>query len=199
MARHGSRHPGGIRLGRVRISLIAVSLCVLLLAIAGLGAWWWIDGSRTDPIDANPVSAVAIVVSSPQCLDEGHTIVRVPGVAAESELDGCGFAVGQRISVEYLSGHPDVVRLSGTTHAGGSSPARKIVPIGILVAGMVAAFGLVAAGRTGSKRSRSGAVSVAQLRARMVNAADASASPEPSEPPDPPEPPEPSGTHGQAQ
>ncbi|MEO7125765.1 MAG: hypothetical protein ABI382_03140 [Nakamurella sp.] len=152
-------------------------MCVLLLAIVGLGAWWWIGRSGVDPIDANPVSASATVMSSPSCLDVGHTTVRVSGVAGVSNLDGCGFAVGQRISVEYLAGHPDVVRLSGTTHAGESSTARKIVPIGILVAGLAAAVGLVAASRAGSKRSRSGAVSVAQLRARMAERGDASAAP----------------------
>lgn len=173
MGRHGSRHLSGLRLGRVRIPLTAIAMCVLVLAIVGLGAWWWMQRSVTDPIDANPVSATAVVVSSPSCAQDGHTTVRVSGVGSESTLDGCGFTSGQRISVEYLAGHPDVVRLSGTTHAGHSSPTRTFIPIGIIVAGMVAAVGLVAASRSAGRRSRSGSLSVAQLRARMAARSEA--------------------------
>jgi hypothetical protein len=153
----------------VRIPLTAIALCVLVLAITGLSAWWWAQRSVTDPIDTAPVSATATVVSSPSCLDDGTTTVRVSGVdpPIESVLDGCGFTAGQRLSVEYQAGHPDVVRLAGTTRAGHSSPMGTIVPIVILLAGLAAAAGLVALGRSGSKRSRAGAVSVAELRARM--------------------------------
>lgn len=177
MGRHGSRHSRALSLGRLRVPLTAIALCVLLLAIAGLGIWWWAQRSRTDPIDAAPVSATATVVSSSSCLDDGSTTVHVSGVDAsvESVLDGCGFTAGQRISVEYLAGHPDVVRLAGTTRAGHHSPIDTIVPIGVLVAGLAAAVGLIAVGRAGSGRPPAGAVSVAQLRLRMSAAQESSA------------------------
>lgn len=184
MGRHGSRRRGTVHVGRVRIPLTAVALCVLVLAIAGLSAWWWAKRSVTDPIDAAPVSATATVVASPSCLDDGTTTVRVSGVdpTVESVLDGCGFAAGQRISVEYRAGHPDVVRLAGTTRAGHSSPVGTFVPIVILLAGLAAAAGLVALGRSGSKRSRAGAVSVAELRAR-IGATKRPAPPDAGQPP----------------
>jgi hypothetical protein len=49
------------------------------------------------------------------------------------------------------------------------------VSIGILVAGWAAAVGLVAVGRAGSGRRRTGAVSVAQLRARLAAAGETAA------------------------
>ncbi len=179
MGRHGSRQGAALRLGPIRVPLTAVALCVLLLAVVGLGVWWWAQRSVTDPIDSAPVSATATVVSSPSCLDDGRTIVRVSGVdpSIESVLDGCGFSAGQRIAVEYRAGHPDVVRLAGTTRAGHSSAAGTIVPIVILLAGLAAAVGLVALGRAGAKRTRAGAVSVAQLRARMNAVRSASSAP----------------------
>jgi hypothetical protein len=177
MGRHGSRHDAALRVGRVRIPLTAIAVCVLVLAIAGLGTWWWIQRSMTDPIDAAPVSATATVVSSPSCLEEGDSTVRVSGVdpSIVSELDGCGFSVGQRISVEYRAGHPGEVRLAGTTRAGHASTVGTVVSIGILVAGLAAAVGLVAVGRAGSGRRRTGAVSVAQLRARLAAAGETAA------------------------
>jgi hypothetical protein len=158
----------------VRIPLTVIAVCVLLLAVAGLGLWWGIQRSMTDPIDAAPVSASAAVVSSPSCLTDGRTTVRVSGVDSSvvSELDGCGFTPGQRISVEYLAGHPDVVRLAGTTRAGHTSTMGTVVAIGILVAGLAAAVGLVAVGRAGAGRTRSGTISVAELRARMAAAGE---------------------------
>lgn len=176
MGRHGSRQDAAVRLGRVRIPLTAIAAGVLLLAIAGLAAWWWTQRSMTDPIDAAPVSASATVVSSPSCLEDGDTTVRVSGVdpSVVSELDGCGFNVGQRISVEYRAGHPEDVRLAGTTRAGHGSAVGTVVSVGILVAGLAAAVGLVAVGRAGSGRTRTGAVSVAQLRARMAAAGEPS-------------------------
>lgn len=172
MGRHGSRHRGALRLGRVTIPLTVLALCALLLAVTGLGVWWWTQRSVTDPIDAAPVSATATVVSSPSCLDDGQTTVHVSGVeqSVESVLDGCGFSAGQRISVEYRAGHPEVVRLAGTTRAGHGSTAGTIVSLVILVAGLAAAAGLVALGRAGARRPRDGTVSVAELRARMAAA-----------------------------
>jgi hypothetical protein len=169
MGRHGSRHRRALRLGRVTIPLTVLALCALLLAVTGLGVWWWTQRSVTDPIDAAPVSATATVVSSPSCLDDGQTTVRVSGVeqSVESVLDGCGFSPGQRISVEYAAGHPEVVRLAGTTRAGHGSTTGTIVSIVILVAGLAAAAGLVALSRAGARRPRAGTVSVAELRARM--------------------------------
>lgn len=173
MGRHGASHRASSgRRGRSRYGIV-VALLVLVAATVGLGAWWWTLRSEVDPIAADPVSATAIVTSSAPCDDGGATTVRIVGAADDSSpttLDGCGFAVGQRLAVQYLAGHPEKARLAGTTTAGGSSLASRIVPIAVLVAGLasVALVGLLLMRRHPSgDEDTPPAVTVEQLRERI--------------------------------
>lgn len=175
MARHGASHRAARgRGGRSRYG-ITVALLVLVVATVALGAWWWTLRSEVDPIAADPVSATAIVTSSTPCGQTGDTVVRIVGVNPPSPttLDGCGFAVGQRVTVEYLAGHPDRARLAGTTTAGHNTLTSRIVPIAVLVAGLgsVALIGLlVARRRPNLPVDAAPAITVEQLRARIAAA-----------------------------
>lgn len=176
MGRHGSNRSARVRIGRIGISATTLSLVILVLAVSGLGVWWWTERSTTDPIAAAPVAATATVVSSPACGDPGETLVVVSGQDGpiSSVLDGCGFSAGQRIGVEYLAGHPETARLAGTSRAGTESAARRLVPIAIVVAGLALAAILVAVGQHGPRRGKRQAVSVAEL-VRRIDAARAAA------------------------
>lgn len=170
MGRHGSHRPAEVRLGRVRVPIRWLALAVAVLALAGLGAWWFSVRTVTDPIDADPVSATAVVVESASCDGSGQTVVRLPGVAGgeHSVLDGCGFTVGQQVPVDYLAGDPAAVRLAGTSRAGDRSVLGALVPIGIVVAGLVVASLLIAAGRSVGNRGRRRGLSVAELAERLA-------------------------------
>lgn len=155
---------------------MVIALVVLVVATAGLAAWWWSLRSAVDPIAADPVAASAVVTSSAPCSDGGATTVHILGTDTPSStrLDGCGFAVGQRIAVEYLAGHPDRARLAGTSTAGRSTVASRVVPIAVLAAGLAAVvlIGLLVIRRrsTGDAppADAPAAVTVAELRARIV-------------------------------
>lgn len=169
------------RFGSARLAVLTISACVLVLAAVALGAWWWSLRSVSDPIDANPVSSTAVVVASPACADGGGTVVHLSGADPHTyaTLDGCGFPDGQRIAVEYLAGDPGTVRLSGTSRAGQSTLIRKILPIGMLVAGFasVVMLAIAAAGRRGRRRAVATPLAVADLRARILAARTAAAPP----------------------
>lgn len=174
MARHSSSAAQRTRGIRVPVAIVAVVL--LVLTVGGLATWWWMESSAADPLDSAPVSATATVVTSESCLADGTTTVRLSGTDPNrlSVLDGCGFTVGQRIAVEYLAGHPESVRLAGTTRAHQSSPARALIPLAILVGGLGAAIaiGVLAVRRVPARRPGAGTVSVAELRARILAARD---------------------------
>lgn len=164
------RHDAGHRSRRVpRVSVPAVSIVVLVLAAVGFAGWLWSVRSVTDPIDAHPVDAYAVVVSSPGCTSgSGSTVIDLflqPVV--RSSLSGCGQRVGARLAVQYLDGHPEQVRLAGTTVANGSALARWL-PIAIVAAGLLAVIAMIALliGRRPSRhRGRVGHISVADLLA----------------------------------
>lgn len=167
LPRRGIVSPAQLR----RVIHVAVA-CVIVAAVVALASWWWSLGSGEDPIDASPVSATATVVSSPTCADGDRTMVRVSGVDPDvaSVLDGCGFAEGQRLTVEYLEGHPESVRLLGATPAGSTPVARKALPVVMLLSGLAAMVMLAVVATRYRGRRRTGTVSVAELQRRISQA-----------------------------
>lgn len=135
------RHGGGPT-RRTRPSWPVVAIGVLVIAAIGFGFWLWSVRSVNDPIDANPVDAYAVVVSSPSCTaGTGGTVIELNLTpAVRSSLSACGRRVGERIAVQYLAGHPDQARLAGTAVAHNNS-ARRWLPIAILAAGLLAVVG----------------------------------------------------------
>lgn len=183
MGRHAERSPGtgrpdsrfGARRERSRFATIApvAVICLLLIGAVVLGIWWWNIRSVTDPIEAAPVDAYAQVVSSPACSAGGQTLVRISGIEppVTASLSGCGFARDQRLAVQYLAGHPEQARLTGSSVAGGQSLSSRLLPIGILAAGLVAVLATVAllVDRRRSRHAKAAArVTVAQLRSRAA-------------------------------
>lgn len=174
MARHTDQRSGRTRdsvAGRIRAALPMVGICLLLIGAAVLAVWWWNIRSVTDPIDADPVDAYAVVVSSPPCSSGSETTVRMSGSdgPVTGTLSGCGFAKDQRLAVQYLAGHPQQMRLAGTSVASGSGLASKLLPIGILAAGLVAvlaALALVVERRRSRHLAAANRISVADLRSR---------------------------------
>jgi hypothetical protein len=165
-------------LRRVRPSLPVLGICLLVAGAVALGVWWWTLRSATDPIDADPVDAYAVVVSSPACPGGADTTVTltVQGAPVTATISGCGHAKDQRIAVQYLAGHPEQMRQAGTTTAGDSGLAGKLLPIGILAAGLVAVLATVAL-LVERRRSRhlaaGGSLSVAEIRARSARGGSA--------------------------
>lgn len=160
-----------------------VAIGVLVIAAIGFGFWLWSVRSVDDPIDANPVDAYAVVVSSPSCTaGSGATVVDLNlDTAVRSSLSACGRRVGERIAVQYLAGHPDQARLAGTAVAHNNSAARWL-PIAILAAGLLAVIGtlslLIERRRSRHDGTSAGAATrptVAQLRAAAGMSADADA------------------------
>ncbi len=167
MGRHGA---GQTSRRAARISIPLVVIGVLVLAAIGFGSWLWSVRSVTDPIDAHPVDAYAVVVTSPSCTSgSGTTVIDLDmPPTVRTSLSACGRKVGERLAVQYLSGHPEQVRLSGTTVAHNTALGRWL-PIAILGAGLLAVIATVALmiDRRTSRHSGVGArVTMAQLRAK---------------------------------
>lgn len=147
-----------------------VSIVVLVLAAIGFAVWLGSVRSVVDPIDAKPVDAYAVVVSSPTCTSgSGSTVIDLNiRPVVRSSLSGCGQPVGAQLAVQYLDGHPDQVRLAGTTVAHSSTLARWL-PIAIVAAGLLAVIATITllVERRQSRHSgqRGSRVTVAQLRA----------------------------------
>lgn len=169
MGRHGagqaSRRPA-------RFSLPVVAIGVLVVAAIAFAVWLWTVKSVTDPIDAKPVDAYAVVVSSPSCTSgSGSTVIDLTVTpAVRSSLSACGRRVGERVAVQYLDGHPEQARLAGTTIAH-NSPAGRWLPIAIVAAGLLAVIATIAllVERRQSRHARAPTgVTVAQLRAGGV-------------------------------
>ena len=135
------RHGGGPT-RRTRASWPVIAIGVLVAAAIGFGFWLWSVRSVDDPVDANPVDAYAVVVSSPSCTaGTGATVVELNLTpAVRSSLSACGRRVGERVAVQYLAGHPDQARLAGTAVAHNNSAGRWL-PIAILAAGLLAVVG----------------------------------------------------------
>ena len=178
------RHGGGPT-GRTRASWPVVAIGVLVLAAVGFGFWLWSVRSVDDPIDANPVDAYAVVVSSPSCTaGSGSTVIDLNlQPAVRSSISACGRRAGERIAVQYLAGHPDQARLAGTTVAHNDSTSRWL-PIAILAAGLLAVIGvlslLIDRHRSRHDGRSTGAVerrTVAQLRAAALEPVPAAAEP----------------------
>jgi hypothetical protein len=140
------RHADSTRKRGFRVPIGIISIVVVLLCAAALGIWWWSLRSQTDPIDANPVDAYGVVVTSPSCPTGGVTTVTVSGTnpPVTATLDACGYRVGEQLPIQYLAGHPQTVRLAGTSTAGTHSLAARLLPIGILAAGLIAVLATVA-------------------------------------------------------
>jgi hypothetical protein len=167
MGRHGA---GESSKRAARISLPLVVIGVLVLAAIGFGIWLWSVRSVTDPIDAHPVDAYAVVVTSPSCTSgSGTTVIDLDmPPTVRTSLSACGRRVGERLAVQYLAGHPEQVRLSGTTVAHNTALGRWL-PIAILGAGLLAVVATIAL-MIDRRKSRHGEVqtrvTVAQLRAK---------------------------------
>lgn len=134
MGKHGSGAPEVTR----RPWPLLLAVAVLVVVAAGLGWWWWSLRDAADPIDADPVDAYAVVVSSADCPDVGVVVeLRPPAPSRQATVDGCGQREGRQVAVEYLASDPGQVRLAGTTVAATPGPERWL-PIGILAAGVLA-------------------------------------------------------------
>lgn len=118
-----------------------LAIGVLVMAAIGFGFWLWSIRSVDDPVDADPVDAYAVVVTSPACTSgTGSTVVDLNlNPVVRSSLSACGRRVGERVAVQYLAGHPDQARLAGTAVAHNS--AGRWLPIAILAAGLLAVLG----------------------------------------------------------
>lgn len=183
MGRHGA---GPSATQRARVSVPLVAIAILVIAAIGFGIWLWSVRSVIDPIDAQPVDAYAVVVSSPSCTSgSGSTVIDLALTpAVRSSFSACGRRVGERVAVQYLSGHTDQVRLAGTTIAKNNSLGRWL-PIAILAAGLLAVVATIALMIDRRKSRHAGAatrVTVAQLRAGAGAATPTPATPAPSAP-----------------
>jgi hypothetical protein len=169
MGRHGA---GGTATRRARISVPLVMIGVLVVAAIGFGIWLWSLKSVTDPIDAKPVDAYAVVLSSPSCTSGAGTTVIDLNLTpvVRSSLSACGRRVGEQVAVQYLDGHPDQARLAGTTIAH-NSPAGRWLPIAIVAAGLlalIATIALLVERRQSRHAGTATRVTVAQLQAGGV-------------------------------
>ena len=145
-------HPWMGKHGRVaarkRVPFPAVALGVLLLAGIVTGSRWWSTGTPSDPIDQNPVAAVAFVLSSSSCTDHGRgTVVELlptSGRRVTAVIDGCGYSDGEKLAVEYLAGNPTQARLAGTSSPSGTDDLRQWWPIVLgILAVLAAGFAVV--------------------------------------------------------
>jgi hypothetical protein len=139
------RHADISRKRGFRVPVGAISIALVLLCAVVLGIWWWTLKSATDPIGADPVDAYGLVVSSPSCTAGSLTTVTVSGTnpPVTATLNACGYRVGEQLPIQYLAGHPETVRLTGTSTAGSTSMAARLLPIGILTAGVIAVLATV--------------------------------------------------------
>lgn len=175
MGRHGAYSDRSIRarLPRIGVSGLTVALAVVLVGAIALGVWWWTLHPSADPIDSDPVNASAVVVSSPTCPDSGQTVVRIVGLepATTASLDGCGFSVDQKVSVQYLAGDPQQIRQAGTATGSERALTTKLLPIGILVAGLTAVIALgvlLVERRHRRQRDPNTAVALTDLQSRFA-------------------------------
>jgi hypothetical protein len=126
-----------------RRSIILVVLAVL--AIGGLSLWWWSLKSADDPISADPVSAYGTIVTSQPCTarDASSSVsFSTPSGAVTATVHVCGYKANQSILVEYLRSDPSLARPAGSTPE--QTPTlKRLLPIGILFAGVVAAAALL--------------------------------------------------------
>ena len=136
------RHDGG---GHAIRPWLAVLVAVGALAALGLGWWWWSLRDNRDPVSADPVSAYGSIVTGDSCASPGAASTvefsTIDGPIT-AELSACGYAPGQDVLVEYLRTDPQQVRLAGTGTQE-SSTLRRLLPIGVLFFGLVAAGALV--------------------------------------------------------
>lgn len=163
------RHGGGRRGPRgARVSVPLIVIGVLVACAIGFAVWLWSVRSVTDPVDAQPVDAYAVVVSSPSCTSaDGTTVIDLSLTpVVRSSLSACGRRVGERLAVQYLRGDPQQVRLAGTTTAH-NSPQSRWLPIAIVAAGLLAVIGTIAlmVDRRSARHTGTARVTVAQLRA----------------------------------
>ena len=186
VGRHGAAGGRGRSPGRAARVVALVSLVVLLAGAVALGLWWWSLRDGGDPIDADPVSGYGIVVSSPACADMppgARTVVTIIDVTppTQARVDACGYRQGQRLAIEYLDGSPQEARLAGTTTGGSTDDTvRRLLPLAILLAGLLAVGAAVmllrdqrAGRRAGSDQP--GRVTVAELQSGLIAARDAAA------------------------
>jgi len=190
MGRHAEgKHSGSKR--RVRPLPILFGVAGLAVVIA-LGVWWWGLRDSTDPIDADPQRAYAVVVASQPCTDPnaGTTVeFQVAGQTVSASLGGCGFKVDQRLAIQYLGANPEQIRLVGVTATPASSTLKRLLPIAILAIGFVAviaALALIREKRQGRRRmsaaTAGSALTVSQMREAVLAARP---EPAPASPADP--------------
>ncbi len=161
--------------------LIACSSVVLFVGGAGLLTY------RTQPApSANSVTTTAVVVSSLACTDgPGGTAVDVlnsagplAGDVVRASLDACGFQEGQQLTVQYPDGDPTQLSLADAVDDEGT--AGRLLPIGLLIAALLAVAAGVAVwldGRRGSRRPAHSAIRGEGIRG---GAAQATTDPEQS-------------------
>ena len=131
--------------GKTVRPLLTVLTVVALAAIVGLGVWWWRLRTVNDPIDADPVSGYAKIVTSQPCTVPGASATvqfSTAGRSVTAPLHVCGYQPNQSILVEYLGSDPQQVRPAGTQPVTSSS-LKRWLPIGILFFGVVGAGALL--------------------------------------------------------
>ncbi|AZI58410.1 hypothetical protein EH165_09930 [Nakamurella antarctica] len=135
MGKHGGKKQ------RLNPLIIALFLLAVILVV-GLGTWWWSLRSSTDPISADPVQAYATVTASQPCTVAGaNTAVDMntsSGIVS-ANIAVCGFRVDQSVLVEYLRSEPTRARVFGTSTKPPASTTQKLLPIGVLILGVIAA------------------------------------------------------------
>jgi hypothetical protein len=60
------------------------------------------------------------------------------GDSVRASLDACGYQEGQQLSVQYTEGDPTQLSLAGTGAGGDSGTGGRLLPIGLVIAGLLA-------------------------------------------------------------
>jgi hypothetical protein len=97
--------------------------------------------------------------------------------AVRASLDACGYQVGQQLGVQYPSGEPTQLSLAGTDAADDRGTGDQLLPIGLLIAALLAVAAGVAVwldSRRGNRRPAHRGIRRNSLRDDEVRAGDTS-------------------------
>lgn len=141
---------------RSRVTKTAgIGVAAALVVAAGL---WW--AAASSPPSESTVTGSAVVVSSLACRngDEGTVVdLRDPvgqpaGTTRRAILDSCGHQPGEVIAVAYSAADPSRLVVAATDPDAGTG--RRLMPLAIVLAGLLALVAVVAVVRDGRRVTR---------------------------------------------